>query len=63
MRFVQSTVDERGRRLHRCLFRPMAEVSFLLPAEYLEKEVSVCREFKLSPKVQKGAVVNKANQK
>ena len=29
MRFVQRTVDERGRRLHSCLFRPLAEVSIL----------------------------------
>ena len=28
MCFVQSTVHERGRRLHHSLFRPMAEVSF-----------------------------------
>jgi len=44
-------------------FGPWQRSPFLPPAEYQEKEVSVCREFKLSPKVEKGAVVNKVNLK
>ena len=64
MRFVQKApwTSVGGGFIVVC-FGPWQRSLFLLPVEYQEEEVSVCREFKISPKVEKGVVVNKANQK
>ena len=56
MRFVQRTVDERGRRLHSCLFRPLAEVSILssLPPNTRKKRSLFAGNSKYLLKLKKG---------